>query len=315
MFVLFDRVARPRCMIFYPAPGFRDAGDFNGTLFYVGRRGYGWSSTGAGTNAITCTSTTAFSPDRPTKRPVGARRILPSSRAGPNPLGENQSLSSPPLEPRGLLLSVMRQKVGKERSQGVFAPLAIPHRFLACPLRKFGPSPTPLRLCKTPVGVPSGTAEDGDSTSRDTAPPFSAQIFPLRTDATRRTGLLLENRDRRSRAPPPPPRGGRNFVAAPPATGPSPKKNLARRSLSARLGDSFYFAISKIVESLLRRGARGFSLHFATQTQQKPLWGRPQGFHLDFAYAKRLKSLFRRAGDRYRSATSENCAQAAQAAY
>ena len=111
-------------------PGFRDAGDFNGygTLFYVGRRGYGWSSTGAGTNATTCTSTTAFSPDRPTKRPVGARRILPSSRAWPNPLGENQSLSSPPLEPRRLLLSVMRQKVGKERSQGVFAPLAIPRR-------------------------------------------------------------------------------------------------------------------------------------------------------------------------------------------
>ena len=37
--------------------------------------------------------------------------------------GLNDSLSSPPLEPRGLLLSVMRQKVGKERSQGVFAPL------------------------------------------------------------------------------------------------------------------------------------------------------------------------------------------------
>ncbi len=30
----------------------------------------------------------------------------------------------------------------------------------------------------------------------------------------------------------------------------------AKRALSARLGDSFYFAISKIVESLLRRGAR-----------------------------------------------------------
>ncbi len=33
----------------------------------------------------------------------------------------------------------------------------------------------------------------------------SAQIFPLRTDTTLRTGLQLENRDRRSRAPPPPP--------------------------------------------------------------------------------------------------------------
>ncbi len=51
---------------------------------------------------------------------------------------------------------------------------------------------------------------------------------------------------------------------------PGPKQ----QSLTARLGDSFYFAVSKIVESLLRRGARDFSLHFATQTQQKPLWGR-----------------------------------------
>ncbi len=55
-----------------------------------------------------------------TSRP---RTKPPSPPSSPNPLGENQSLSSPPLEPRGLLLSVMRQKVGKERSQGVFAPL------------------------------------------------------------------------------------------------------------------------------------------------------------------------------------------------
>ena len=60
------------------------------------------------------------------------------------------------------------------------------------------------------------------------------------------------------------PRGGRNFVAAPPATGPSPKKNLAPRSLAARW---VYF-------------------------------GRPQGFHLDCALAQRAKSLLRRAGDR-----------------
>ena len=52
----------------------------------------------------------------------------PSPPSGPNPLGENQSFSFKPLEPRGLLLSVMRQKVGKERSQGVFAPLANPRR-------------------------------------------------------------------------------------------------------------------------------------------------------------------------------------------
>ena len=77
----------------------------------------------------TCTSTMAFSPEWTAKRPVGARRILPSSRAGPNPLGENQSLSSPPLKPRGLLLSVMRQKVGKERSQGDCHPLGYPPLF------------------------------------------------------------------------------------------------------------------------------------------------------------------------------------------
>ncbi len=53
-----------------------------------------------------------------------------------------------------------------------------------------------------------------------------------------------------------------------------PTNSRKKRSLAARLGDSFYFAISKIVESLLRRGARDFSLHFATQTQQNPLWGR-----------------------------------------
>ena len=70
--------------------------------------------------------------------------------SGPNLLGENITLSSPPLEPRRLLLSAMRQKVSKDRSQGVFAPLANPHRFLACPLRKFGPSPIPLEAMQNP---------------------------------------------------------------------------------------------------------------------------------------------------------------------
>ena len=57
------------------------------------------------------------------------------------------------------------------------------------------------------------------------------------------------------------------------------------------------------VDFLLRRGARDFSLHFATQTLQKPRrGGRPRGFHLDCALAQRLKSLLRRAGDRCRSA-------------
>ena len=58
----------------------------------------------------------------------GSASLASHTPSGPNPLGENQSLSSPPLKPRGLLLFVMRQKVGKEHSQGVCAPLAIPPR-------------------------------------------------------------------------------------------------------------------------------------------------------------------------------------------
>ena len=40
---------------------------------------------------------------------------------------------------------------------------------------------------------------------------------------------------------------------------PAPKNRSAQRSWAARLGDSFYFAKCEIVESLLRRGARGYS--------------------------------------------------------
>ena len=63
--------------------------------------------------------------------PLGTRTRRPrgsDAPSGPDPLGENQSLSSPPLEPRGLLLSVMRQKVGKERIQGDCHPLGHPPR-------------------------------------------------------------------------------------------------------------------------------------------------------------------------------------------
>ncbi len=184
----------------------------------------------------TWASTSVFSPDRPAKRPVGARRILPSSRAGPNPLGENQSLSSPPLEPRGLLLSVMRQKVGKERSQEGCAPLANPQRFLACPLRKFGPSPTPLRrFAPGRQGRRCGASQRAQKKSPPQAQPrspYDGRRHPP-TDRTA-AGKPRSQIARPSAAP----RGGRNFVAAPPATGPSPKKNLARRSPAARLGNT-----------------------------------------------------------------------------
>ena len=90
-----------------------------------------WTSATEGSIRRTATTVrTAFSCVASRKRegPLGPGTKPPSPPSGPDPLGENQSLSSPPLEPRGLLLSVMRQKVGKERSQGVFAPLAIPPR-------------------------------------------------------------------------------------------------------------------------------------------------------------------------------------------
>ena len=167
---------------------------------------------------------------------AGPRDEASRSPSGPNPLGENITLSSPPLKPRGLLLSVMRQKVGKERSQGVFAPLAIPPEWAANhQQRKFGLAPIPLealqnpgwsaqrhrrgrRFCESLFSPPQ--AQPGTHHNGPDAPP---------TDRTA-AGKPRSQIARPSAAP----RGGRNFVAAPPATGPSPKKNLARRSLAAR---------------------------------------------------------------------------------
>ncbi len=91
-----------------------------------------------------------------TSRP---RTKPPSPPSGPNPLGENQSLSSPPLKPRGLLLSVMRQKVGKDRSQEGYAPLANPHR--NCPnLAKpsCGPTPAGKATSADELRAPPGVA-------------------------------------------------------------------------------------------------------------------------------------------------------------
>jgi hypothetical protein len=80
MFVLFDRVARPRCMIFYPAPGCRSALEPHpqGVLLGFSRT----SGTPAGTAGHrqfhreipmpTCWFSTTFSPEWPAKRPVGA---------------------------------------------------------------------------------------------------------------------------------------------------------------------------------------------------------------------------------------------------
>ena len=105
----------------------------------------------------------------------------------------------------------MRQKVGKERSQGVFAPLAIPR------LPELGQAllrADASGLCKEKpsLRVPSGTDRAGDAEHRNglrkNLRPKLGRDLPMTADTTRRTGLLLENRDLRSRAPPPPPAEG-----------------------------------------------------------------------------------------------------------
>jgi hypothetical protein len=76
----------------------------------------------------------------------------------------------------------------------------------------------------------------------------------------------------------PVPLGTRKLGFSPQDSASGDRKNCsAQRALTARLGKYFRFNSSlKRCISLLRRGARDFSLHFATQTQQKPLWGRPR---------------------------------------
>ncbi len=214
----------------------------------------------------------------------------------------------------------------------------------ACWARKGGPTvcgptsnessalrPPPLRLYKTPVGVPSGTAEAARcKASRRALNKFSAltklgrdltmtgRRHPRRkAGAARHAKVPASRRQRKElRAPSSSshrpgwrwlarPYGSQILHLPPNSQVSAPENYSAPRSLTARLGDSFYFARCEIFESLLRRGARDFSLHFATQTQQKPPWGRPLGFHLDCALAQPLKSLFRRAGDRYRSALED----------
>ncbi len=171
------------------------------------------------------------------------------------------------------LLSVMRQKVSKERSQEGCAPLANPHHFLAYPLRKFGPSPTPLRLCKTPVGVPSGTAEAGNAKHRETARPKLGQDLPTTAAATphgrpvplgTRTGTAAKKASCRpktaiaDRAPlrRPPRRAQLRCCSA--GYGAFSEKE-PRPTVTVRAPGKFYRFNSSLKRSIspLRRGARG----------------------------------------------------------
>ena len=65
--------------------------------------------------------------------------------------GLNESLSSSPLRPRWPLLSVMRQKVGKERSQGDCHPLG--HPPLLPELGRNNSSKTPRGRVALPPGI------------------------------------------------------------------------------------------------------------------------------------------------------------------
>ncbi len=83
--------------------------------------------------------------------------------------GEERISFLSPARAAGLLFSPMRQKERspKNTARKAPAPWPFPALFGPPPRRKFGPSPTPLRLCKPPVGVPSGTDRAGDSANRD----------------------------------------------------------------------------------------------------------------------------------------------------
>jgi hypothetical protein len=149
--------------------------------------------------------------------------------------GLNDSLSSPPLKPRGLLLSVMRQKVGKERSQGDCHPLG--HPPLLPELGRNNSSKTPRGRVALPPGrgVPRGTRKLELTWHSPLAPTEKLQ--------------LESNRAHRARESPPP-RAARatftTFFRSAAAGDPLLDKNRlgppyfsAQRSLSARLGKSF----------------------------------------------------------------------------
>ena len=173
----------------------------------------------------------------------GSASLASHTPSSPNPLGENITFSSPPLEPRGLLLSVMRQKVGSPKNTARKA--AAPWPFPAL----FGPPPETatygrsLSTCRLPsekfrpragAGAPAygvrcaprtRDAKHREELGKTVCPPFPRTTASKRraADAPRRKAgaarhpnrdcrekseLSPENRDRRSRAPPPPPAEG-----------------------------------------------------------------------------------------------------------
>ena len=162
-------------------------------------------------------------------------RAGPMPRRGPTLSGSPITFPFKPLEPRGLLLSVMRQKVGKERSQGDCHPLG--HPPLLPELGRNNSSKTPRGRVALPPGrgVPRGTRKLELTWHSPLAPTEKLQ--------------LESNRAHRARESPPP-RAARatftTFFRSAAAGDPLLDKNRlgppyfsAQRSLSARLGKSF----------------------------------------------------------------------------
>ncbi len=138
------------------------------------------------------------------------------------------------------------------------APWPFPALFGPPPRRKFGRRP-PRRFAPGRIGramrsiatssAQSSKAPAGRRQRKELRAPSSSSHRPrwrrlahsagvqfscLPTAAAKVQPLSAQCRLVEAGGPDASPRGGRNFVAAPPATGPSPKKNLAPRSLSAR---------------------------------------------------------------------------------
>ena len=176
---------------------------------------------------------------------------------------------------------------------------------MACPLRKFGPSPTPLRpLCG--LGAKAARCRASRLVQPKIRPdspydgpelhPAKARFFSFTLERTSASSghknctshACSHTAASKRRAADATPGGRPLFLAAlerPPLASagaarhskagvcsdkPAGDDLSSEKTYSVRApSDSFYFAKSEIVESLLRRGARVLSLHFAPETQQK----------------------------------------------
>ena len=183
--------------------------------------------------------------------------------------GESISFLSP-AQAAGLLLSVMRQKVGKERSQGVFAPLAIPPRLGSeSPTEKIRPCAHPPEAALRPgrQGRRCKASRQAHPKARPRSPYEGRRHHPYGPDCCSKTAISDRAPLRR-----PPRRAQLRCCSA--GYGAFSEKE-PRPTVSGRAPGKFFRFNSSLKRyiSLLRRGARGSANHFgAVQI------GRPQGF-------------------------------------